>query len=141
MIHIASVLHDEVDDPSSSASSSFPNKLAVLGGDFLLGRASTALSRLGHSEVVELVGSVISNIVEGRMSLVTSQAPPPPSLPEAWTILTQTSYLSSASLLAKASRSAVILGGPGAERWKDVAYSYGRHLGLGISVSLVMPLS
>ena len=133
MIQISSILHKEVDD--SPLTSSFPNKLAVLGGDFLLGRASTTLSRLGNSEVVELVASTISNLVEGRITLATPSASAPESLDDAWTTLLRTSYLSSASLLAKASRAAVILGDSGAEKWKEVAYAYGRHLGLGISVS------
>ena len=71
MIHVASLLHDDVIDNSSmrrgsaSAPEAFGNKLSVLAGDFLLGRASAALSRLGSSEVVELIASVIANLVEG----------------------------------------------------------------------------
>ncbi|GAW06577.1 terpenoid synthase [Lentinula edodes] len=67
MIHVASSLHDQVANETSSPSDGTGNKLAILGGDFLLGRASTALSRLGDDEVVELVATVIANIVEGAV--------------------------------------------------------------------------
>jgi len=76
MIHVASLLHDDVIDTSPlrrgvpSGPANFGNKLTVLGGDFLLGRASAALSRLGESEVVELVASIIANLVEGEVMQV-----------------------------------------------------------------------
>ncbi|KAL5533754.1 hypothetical protein ACEPAG_214 [Sanghuangporus baumii] len=73
MIHVASLLHDDVIDGAAlrrgvaSAPAAFGNKLAVLAGDFLLGRASAALSRLGSSECVELIAGVIANLVEGEI--------------------------------------------------------------------------
>ncbi|KAG5220329.1 coq1 hexaprenyl diphosphate synthase [Salix suchowensis] len=53
MIHVASLLHDDVIDKSLSARrclapSAFGNKLTVLGGDFLLGRASTLYRASGQ---------------------------------------------------------------------------------------------
>ncbi|KAF8224661.1 trans-hexaprenyltranstransferase [Tricholoma matsutake] len=141
MIHIASCLHDEVFDPSAcepDPPGGFGNKLSILGGDFLLGRASAALSRLGESEVVELVGCVISNLVEGEMLRMKSVYTPglgqlggPTTLEEAWTSYFKKTYLKTASLLAKSARASVILGGCGAgEVWKNVAYMYGRNLGI-----------
>ncbi|KAK7058627.1 coq1 putative hexaprenyl diphosphate synthase [Paramarasmius palmivorus] len=125
MIHVASSLHDQV----SSSDESFGNKLSILGGDFLLGRASHALSRLGEAEVVELIANVISNTVEGAIWLikdpVSIQSPK-----EAWNSYFRRIYLSSASLWAKGARSSVVLGGCREGVWKEVAYAYGRHLGL-----------
>jgi hypothetical protein len=37
------------------------------GGNFVLGRTSAALARLGDGEVTELIASVISNLVEGEI--------------------------------------------------------------------------
>ncbi|KAF5374968.1 hypothetical protein D9758_000504 [Tetrapyrgos nigripes] len=142
MIHIASSFHDQVIDRtfvaknSPSTKDTMGNKLAILGGDFLLGRASCTLSRLGDDEVVELIASVISNIVEGtiwRMKNVPSSHPiPSPSNPDrAWRNYFNRIYLEHASLLAKGARGAVILGGSReGEILKEVAYAYGRHLGL-----------
>ncbi|CCC71865.1 hypothetical protein NCAS_0I01970 [Naumovozyma castellii] len=72
MIHTASLLHDDVIDHSDtrrgkpSVNSTFTNKMAVLAGDFLLGRATVAISRLRNREVVELMSNSIANLVEGE---------------------------------------------------------------------------
>ncbi|KAG5639544.1 hypothetical protein H0H81_012215 [Sphagnurus paluster] len=143
MIHIASVLHDDVHDglPTPAAQEpepepeGFGNKLSILAGDFLLGRASAALSRLGESEVVELVAGVISNLAEGEMlrgqGVQLGQTGPPHTLADAWDVYLRKTYLKTASLMSKSARAAVVLGGcREGEVWKDVAYAYGRNLGI-----------
>lgn len=146
MIHIASLLHDGITTRSEQGASQihgFGNKIAILGGDFLLGRASWALSRLGEREVVELVASVISNQVEGEFlgmeAFITPQLKSPPgpaSLQDAWNMYIKKTYLKTASLLAKGARSAVILGGcRQGNVLRDVAYLYGRNLGMALQVS------
>lgn len=150
MIHLASLLHDgivqKVDgEVDPTAAHGFGNKLAILGGDFLLGRASTALSQLGESKVVELVASVISNLVEGeilRMGNVQTPAlgviPGPQTPAVAWTLYLKKTYLKTASLMAKSARAAVILGGcQESGISKEVAYAYGRNLGIAYQVCLL----
>ncbi|CUM66026.1 uncharacterized protein PRCAT00003680001 [Priceomyces carsonii] len=72
MIHTASLLHDDVIDISDarrgrpSGNIAFTNKMAVLAGDFLLGRASVAIARLRNPEVIELLSTTIANLVEGE---------------------------------------------------------------------------
>ena len=72
MIHTASLLHDDVIDHSDtrrgkpSGNKAFSNKMAVLAGDFLLGRATVSISRLRNPEVVELMSNSIANLVEGE---------------------------------------------------------------------------
>ena len=148
MIHVASLLHDDVIDESSlrrgspSAPIAFGNKFSILGGDFLLGRASAALSRLSSLEVVELLSSVITNLVEGeilQMKAVHGRDESDrirPALGKGnWNIYLQKTYLKTASLIAKSARAAVILGGcREGEIWKDVAYAYGRNLGIAFQV-------
>ena len=149
MIHVASLLHDDVIDESSlrrgvpSAPASFGNKYSILGGDFLLGRASAALSRLGSVEVVELISSVVANLVEGeilQMKAVDgrdeSEQVRPAIGKENWNVYLQKTYLKSASIMAKGARAAVVLGGcREGEIWKEVAYAYGRNLGIAFQVS------
>ncbi|KAJ7687423.1 isoprenoid synthase domain-containing protein [Mycena rosella] len=144
MIHVASLLHDDVIDTSTlrrgvpSAPAAFGNKLSVLGGDFLLGRASTALSRLGDFEVVELIASVIANLVEGEILQMKDVYTPelgliatPTASKEAWSVYLKKTYLKTASLMAKGCRASVILGGCSqGEVWKEVAYAFGRNFGL-----------
>ena len=138
LIHTASLLHDDVIDnsiarrASPSANVSFGNKMAVLAGDFLLGRASVALARLRDAEVIELLATVIANLVEGEFMQLKNTA-----LDEAnpiWTEDTlsyylQKTYLKSASLISKSCRAAALLGRNSPEV-VEAAYSYGRNLGL-----------
>ncbi|KAG7440505.1 terpenoid synthase [Guyanagaster necrorhizus] len=133
MIHAASLLHDDVIDESPlrrgavSAPQAYGSKLAVLGGNFILGRASAALARLGDPEVVELIASIISNLVEGEI-LQMKEAPAPAN---AWRVYLQKTYMKTASLMAKGARGAVVLGGcTEGEIYREVAYAYGRNLGI-----------
>ena len=120
LIHTASLLHDDVIDHSvarrgsPSANLEFGNKMAVLAGDFLLGRASVALARLRHAEVVELLATVIAN---------------PRWSEETLTYYLQKTYLKTASLISKSCRAAALLGGSDAHT-VDAAYNYGKNLGL-----------
>lgn len=50
-----------------SVNQMFGNKLAILGGDFLLARASISLARLRNIEVVELLSTVIEHLVKGEI--------------------------------------------------------------------------
>jgi len=154
MIHVASLLHDDVLDGSPlrrgapSSPAHFGNKLTILGGDFLLGRASAALSRLGEPEVVELVSSIITNLVEGEV-MQAREVHSPETLPDLnmrdgggkrvsqhrWNIYLKKTYLKTASLIAKTVRSSVVLGGcREGEVWKEVAYAYGRNIGIAFQV-------
>ncbi|KAH9475831.1 putative hexaprenyl pyrophosphate synthase, mitochondrial [Psilocybe cubensis] len=161
MMHTASLLHDDVIDESAlrrgaaSAPASYGNKLSVLGGNFVLGRASAALSRLGDGEVMELISSVLPNLVEGEIlqlreikmdddkAAVSAKHDVDVAKDileknisgqrsrDAWNIYLQKTYLKTASLMAKGARSAVVLGGcKEGEVWKEIAYAYGRNLGI-----------
>ncbi len=106
--------------------------MAVLAGDFLLGRASVALARLRDAEVVELLATVIANLVEGEFMQLKNTA-----LDEArpeWTEDTlsyylQKTYLKSASLISKSCRAAALLS-QNAPEVVEAAYLYGKNLGL-----------
>ncbi|KAF9045793.1 terpenoid synthase [Hymenopellis radicata] len=133
MIHAASLLHDDVIDQSplrrgaASAPEAYGTKLSVLGGNFILGRASAALARLGDPEVVELIASIMSNLVEGE--ILQMQEAPAPNL--AWRVYLQKTYMKTASLMAKGARGAVVLGGcQEGQIYGEVAYAYGRNLGI-----------
>ncbi|KAJ3356939.1 coq1 putative hexaprenyl diphosphate synthase [Allomyces javanicus] len=150
MIHTASLLHDDVIDVADtrrgvpSVNAEHGNKLAILAGDYLLARASIGLARLRHCEVVELLASVIANLVEGevmqlrngnaggatepRMLLSASTQVPTPAIPSFDHYLEKT-YMKTASLIAKSCRAATVLAGS-PEPVNDVAYTYGKHLGL-----------
>ena len=148
MIHVASLLHDDVIDGTdlhhgaASAPAAFGNKYAILGGDFLLGRASAALSRLGESEVVELIASVITNLVEGEILQMNRVVQQGAALVGAsyvggdnWNVYLKKTYLKTVSLMVKGARAAVVLGGAReGEVWKEVTYAYGRNVGIAFQV-------
>ena len=138
LIHTASLLHDDVIDHSESRRSApsanieFGNKMAVLAGDFLLGRASVALARLRDPEVTELLATVIANLVEGEFMQLKNTARDEKN--PVWTEDTvsyylQKTYLKSASLISKSCRAAAILG-QNTPEVVEAAYLYGKNLGL-----------
>lgn len=138
LIHTASLLHDDVIDHSisrrgaPSANIQFTNKMAVLAGDFLLGRASVALARLRDPEVTELLATVIANLVEGefmQLRNTASDVPNPVWSKDALSYYLQKTYLKSASLISKSCRAAALLGSS-APNVVEAAYAYGRNLGL-----------
>ncbi|EGG11506.1 uncharacterized protein MELLADRAFT_102532 [Melampsora larici-populina 98AG31] len=144
MIHVASLLHDDVIDKASSRRSipsaphEFGNKLSILAGDFLLARASIGLARLGSLEVVELISSIISNLVEGELMQLNSNGK---SNHQIWNEYLEKSYLKTASLMAKTARCATVLGGCGihqgweeGEKIKDGVYQFGKHLGIAFQI-------
>jgi hexaprenyl-diphosphate synthase len=142
MIHAASLLHDDVIDASltrrnnPSCVSMFGNKMSILGGDFLLGRASVALARLRNAEVIELLATVIANLVEGEfMQLKNIQKEDSNEQESAIDYYLRKTYLKTASLISKSCRAAAILGGSTPES-TDAAYSFGRNLGLAFQVTL-----
>ncbi|KAF8623772.1 hypothetical protein AX15_006213 [Amanita polypyramis BW_CC] len=143
MIHTASLLHDDVIDGSPlrrgspSAPSALGKKLSVLGGNFILGRASASLSRLGDLEVTDLIASILSNLVDGeilQLKKVKTQSDGEimtRTREDAWNIYLQKTYLKTASLLAKGARAAVVLGGcKEGDIVKEIAYAFGRNLGI-----------
>ncbi|KAF9527197.1 isoprenoid synthase domain-containing protein [Crepidotus variabilis] len=141
---------------SSGLSKANGDKLSVLAGNFILGRASQALARLGDPEATELIASVLSNLVEGELLQlkkvkISSDSPTTSSKKQndpvykdvsktlthprspAWSLYLQKTYLKTASLMAKGARASVVLGGCNNDdinRTKDVAYAYGRNLGV-----------
>lgn len=138
LIHTASLLHDDVIDHSvsrrghPSANLEFGNKMAVLAGDFLLGRASVALARLRDAEVTELLATVIANLVEGEFMQLKNTArdeKKPVWTEDTITYYLQKTYLKSASLISKSCRATALLGGSDAKT-VDAAYLYGKNLGL-----------
>ena len=145
MMHTASLLHDDVIDESAlrrgslSAPAAFGSKMSVLGGNFVLGRASGALARLGDGEVTDLIASVLSNLVEGEIlqmkEVKMGGEGHVDRCREAWNVYLQKTYLKTASLMAKGARAAVTLGGcKEGDVWREIAYGYGRNLGIAFQV-------
>ena len=154
IIHVASLIHDDVVDDGATRrgittlNAAHGSKTAVLAGDFLLARArcvrphtlrmcrgltplSLALSRIGNLEVVELLSNVIAHLVEGEIMQMSNKASPAASF--SMDRYLQKSFLKTASLIAHAAKASALLGSydePVARAQADLAYEYGKHIGL-----------
>lgn len=142
MIHTASLLHDDVIDASMtrrnlpSANASFGNKMAVLGGDFLLARASLALARLRNAECIELMTICIANLVEGEfMQLSNTKEGESGKVKKLSTFdhYMEKTYMKTGSLIAQSCKASAVLGGS-TKDVATVAYDFGKNLGLAFQV-------
>lgn len=137
MIHTASLIHDDVLDAAdtrrgdSAVHKLFNNKAAVLSGDFLLARASVALAKLGHSQVVREMARSLEALVQGELMQLKSSPEERLSLEY---YLTK-SYCKTASLMAYSCKSAALLSGHDVESEVTVAAEkFGYHFGVAFQV-------
>ena len=141
IIHTASLLHDDVIDASMtrrslpSANASFGNKMAILGGDFLLGRASLALARLRNAECTELMVTSIANLIEGEFMQLKNTKEEDGKVKKLGTFehYMEKTYMKTGSLIAQSCKASAVLGGTTKEV-ADIAYDFGRNLGLAFQV-------
>merc|ERR1711865_397982 len=131
LIHTASLLHDDVLDLSESrrgrptAHVKFGNRIAVLGGDFLLARASVELARLDEPQVIGLMSNVLEELVKGEIM----------QMRDSWEFISsmdhymEKTYSKTGALTANSCKAAAVLGGHGVDQ-QEIAYQYGRHVGM-----------
>ncbi|KAJ2822937.1 coq1 putative hexaprenyl diphosphate synthase [Coemansia furcata] len=139
MIHTSSLLHDDVIDHAETrrglpaVQKTFGNKMAIFAGDFLLARASMALARLRDPEVIEIMASVLSDLVDGEFkqlkNLADDDAPMARPDEGAFDYYLEKTYLKTGSLIAKSCRSSAILSNS-TDDIVEATYIYGRNLGI-----------
>ncbi|EPY49446.1 decaprenyl diphosphate synthase subunit Dps1 [Schizosaccharomyces cryophilus OY26] len=118
MIHTASLLHDDVIDHASvrrghpSSNVAFGNRRSVLTGNFILGRASTAMARLRNPRVTELFATVVADLVRGEFLQLKNTVNTNTLEAQAFHFdyYIEKTYLKTASLISKSCQSAAILG-------------------------------
>ncbi|XP_038883644.1 solanesyl diphosphate synthase 3, chloroplastic/mitochondrial isoform X3 [Benincasa hispida] len=131
MIHVASLLHDDVLDDANtrrgigSLNFVMGNKISVLAGDFLLSRACVALASLKNTEVVSLIAQVVEHLVTGETMQMTTTSDQRYSME----YYMQKTYYKTASLISNSCKSVALLAGQTAEV-AMLAYEYGKNLGL-----------
>ncbi|PKU87399.1 solanesyl-diphosphate synthase 1, mitochondrial isoform X1 [Dendrobium catenatum] len=131
MIHVASLLHDDVLDDAEtrrgigSLNMVMGNKLSVLAGDFLLSRACVALAKLKNTEVVSLLATVVEHLVNGETMQMTTSFEQRRSME----YYLQKTFYKTASLIANSCKAIALLAGQTAEV-ALLAYNYGRNLGM-----------
>ncbi|CAN0911416.1 Solanesyl diphosphate synthase 3, chloroplastic/mitochondrial [Linum grandiflorum] len=131
MIHVASLLHDDVLDDADtrrgikSLNLVMGNKVAVLAGDFLLSRACVALASLRNTEVVSLLATVVEHLVTGETMQMTTTSEQRCSME----YYMQKTYYKTASLISNSCKAVALLAGQTTEV-ATLAFEYGRNLGL-----------
>nr|UZG94245.1 geranyl pyrophosphate synthase [Paeonia suffruticosa] len=131
MIHVASLLHDDVLDDAdtrrgiSSLNSVVGNKVAVLAGDFLLSRACVALASLRNTDVVILLATVVEHLVTGETMQMTTTSEQRCSMD----YYMEKTYYKTASLISNSCKAIALLAGQTAEV-AMLAFEYGKNLGL-----------
>eukprot|EP00611_Tribonema_gayanum_P012081 TRINITY_DN2260_c0_g1_i1.p1 TRINITY_DN2260_c0_g1~~TRINITY_DN2260_c0_g1_i1.p1 ORF type:complete len:442 (-),score=164.34 TRINITY_DN2260_c0_g1_i1:1010-2335(-) len=137
MIHVASLIHDDVLDEAETRRGGlavhklYSNKVAVLAGDYLLARASVLLARLNNVEVVEIMATALDSLVQGEIMQLQSA---PEDLLDMNHYLKK-SYYKTASLICSACKSAALLAGHDfGSRTAIAAEEYGYHMGLAFQI-------
>ncbi|XP_065670185.1 all trans-polyprenyl-diphosphate synthase PDSS2 isoform X2 [Hydra vulgaris] len=106
----------------------FGNKLSVLGGDFLLAKASVELAKLSNTYVVELISQAIGDSAEGNVLDDFCAEQICKWSVEEWEVHT---FQTRGSLLANSCKSALVLVGH-QERHMDAAFEFGRYLSVAV---------
>jgi geranyl diphosphate synthase len=117
LIHVASLLHDDVIDDAStrrgilSLNATVGNKTAILAGDFLLARASVSLAALRNTQIVELLSQVLEHLVSGEIMQMTASQEQVLSMDH----YLEKTFCKTASLMANSAKAIAVLEGHSAE--------------------------
>jgi len=137
MIHVASLIHDDVLDEAetrrggAAVHTVYTNKVAVLAGDYLLARASVLLARLQHLQVVEVMAGALDSLVQGEIMQARSNKKDLLDM----NYYLRKSYFKTASLICSACKSAALLAGNSESDDTTVAAEeFGYHLGLAYQI-------
>lgn len=131
MIHSASLIHDDVIDQSDfrrgkpSVNVLWSQKKVTMAGDFILAVASMMIARLRNDDVTLTLSQVITDLVQGEFMQLGSKETENERFAH---YLTKT-YRKTASLIANSAKAVAMLGGAD-ERLSEVAFQYGRNIGL-----------
>lgn len=131
MIHTASLIHDDVIDMSDirrgkpSVKALWGERKAILAGNFILSQASSALANLQNEYVVTVISGVIEDLVKGEFMQLGSKE----DENERFNHYLKKTFKKTASLIANSCKAVAILGNC-CEDVVDIAYNYGRNMGL-----------
>ncbi len=102
-------------------------------GDFLLARASVSLARLRDPYVTELLSLVIEHLVKGEIMQAKPVVLRAGRLWENLEYYMTKTYYKTASLIAHSCKAVAVLGGHN-EAVQDIAYEFGKSIGLAFQV-------
>lgn len=135
-IHTATLLHDDVVDMADirrgrpSANTLWSNEMCVLGGDFILAKAFSALTSIGNLRILQIVSKATERLSEGELFQMMNIGN---------IDLTESSYFQviadkTAVLMEAACRGGAILGNLEQEKEEALA-SFGFNLGMAFQMT------
>lgn len=131
MIHIASLVHDDVIDTSDtrrgkpSVNLLWGQKKAILTGDFILAQTARLLARIGSEDVIMFLAQVLHDLIQGEFMQLGSKE----DETERFSHYLQKTFKKTASLIAYTCKSVALLGGAD-QQLQEAAFQYGRNMGI-----------
>jgi len=135
-IHTATLLHDDVVDRADtrrgrpSANTLWSNEMCVLGGDFILAKAFSALTSIKNLRILEIVSRATERLSEGELFQMMNIGNIRLSEKEYIQVITD----KTAVLMEAACRGGAILGGLGGEEEEALA-QFGFNLGIAFQMT------
>jgi octaprenyl-diphosphate synthase len=135
VVHAASLLHDDVVDDtivrrgSDSMNARMNNKISILIGDFLFGRAYTKISRLSDRRVASAIAEAVARMSLGQMLEAYFQGEAETSLSEYYSIIEG----KTASLFSTSTKVGAIIGSASDGHIKAMA-EFGKNFGMAFQV-------
>jgi geranylgeranyl pyrophosphate synthase len=131
MIHVATLLHDDVIDGSElrrgkkTVRAQWGNKISVLSGDYLLAQASVKLARLGNPRLVSIFAHVLADLCDGEVEQMHTSY----QLETSWDSYYKKTICKTASLFSAGCESAGVINHLPEEQIEALK-SYGHHFGI-----------
>ena len=131
LIHVASLIHDDVLDDSETrrtlqtVNSCYNDKVAILTGDYIIARATSKLAQLGCSETITILSSVIRDLIKGEIHQLNRRSS---DLEQQLALYVDKSYLKTASLIAHGCQAVAL--NSARPHHQTAAYQFGRNLGI-----------
>eukprot|EP00002_Diphylleia_rotans_P000619 TRINITY_DN10314_c0_g1_i1.p1 TRINITY_DN10314_c0_g1~~TRINITY_DN10314_c0_g1_i1.p1 ORF type:complete len:364 (+),score=95.88 TRINITY_DN10314_c0_g1_i1:59-1150(+) len=135
MIHIASLMHDDVLDLSDTrrnvqtVNATMGNRFAVFSGDYMLAKSSIWLSQLHNHEATMSMSTAISNLVEGELLQMRAEYKDSTSME----YYIQKTYLKTGALMAQSCKAVAELGDHD-DYTRDIAFNYAKHFGIAYQI-------
>lgn len=135
MIHVATLLHDDVIDGSElrrgkkTVRAQYGNKISVLSGDYLLAQASVKLSKLGNTRLVSIFSYVLADLCDGEVEQLHTSF----TLNTSWDSYYKKTICKTASLFSAGCEAAGVISGLPEEQVQALR-TYGRNFGIAFQI-------
>jgi len=130
MIHVASLMHDDIIDEAcqrrnaATVNNKWNDKVAVLGGDYVIAKATEKLAKIGCTETITILSRVIRDLIRGEILQLKNSM----THEELFDHYINKTFLKTASLLAHSCQAVTLLSDT--PHLQHQAYEYGKNLGI-----------